>query len=235
MTDRILLVFPPKFGLPSVSPFSTKAMILLEMAGLDYVAKAGNVVKAPKKKLPVLIEDGRTIPDSHFIRLHLEREHGADFDPGLSEAERAVSTALVALCEDRLYFAGMAERWLYPENQATLPQLMDLVPKPIRGLVTKMVIRQVKRDLHGQGTGRHSREEGLTIGRECIDAFAAHLDDKPFMMGPEPTSADASIYPMLIGNRSAAFQTALSGAIEAHPNLIAYCERMDERFPLPRA
>ena len=235
MSERILLVFPPRFGLPSPSPFSTKAKLLLEMAGLDYVAKTGNVLKAPKKKLPVLIENGRTIPDSHFIRRHLEREHGIDFDRGLGEADRAVALALAALAEDRLYFAAMAERWLYPENQASLPQLMDLVPGPVRGLVTRMVIRQVRRDLHGQGHGRHTREEGLQIGREAIDAFAAHLGDRPFMMGAQPTSADASIYPMLANLRTPVIQTRLRAAVEARPNLVAYCGRMAERFPLPTA
>ena len=233
MADRTLLIFPAKFGLPSASPYSTKAMILLEMAGLDYETKPGDPTKAPKRKLPVLIDGGTTIPDSHFIRRHLETTYGVDFDEGLSAVDRAVSTAMIALAEDRLYFAGLAERWLYPENQASLPELMDMVPKPIRGIITKLVIRSVRKALDGQGHGRHTREEGLAIGRSAIDAFAAHLGDKPFLMGAKPTSVDASVYPMLAGNRTRVFKTALRDAIEAHPNLVAYCARMGERFDLP--
>lgn len=233
MTARTLLVFPPKFGLPSASPFSTKALILLEMAGLDYEARSGNPTKAPKRKLPVLIEDGKTIADSFFIRRHLEIRHGIDFDQGLSGPERAVATAMIALAEERFYFASMAERWLYPENQALLPQMMDDVPKPVRGLVTRLVIRSVRKALDGQGHGRHTREEGIVIGRTAIDAFAGQLGDKPFLMGDAPTGADASLYPMLMGSRAEPFQTGLREPIEAHANLVAYCTRMAERFPLP--
>ena len=232
--ERLLLVFQPAPGLPSASPFSTKAMILLEMAGLDFETKVGNPTKAPKRKLPVLIEGGRTIPDSHFIQRHLETEHGAQFDAGLSEAERAVATALVALAEDRLYFAAMTERWLRPENRGALQEMMrgSGVPALLVGPVTSLVARTVRRALDGQGMGRHSRDEALLIGRECIDAFAAQLGDKPFMMGDEPLGVDASVHPMLLGCRAPSFTTRLVDFIEAHPNLLDYAERMRERFPV---
>ncbi len=235
MTDRTLLVFAPKFGMPSASPFSTKAMLLMEMAGLSYETRGADPTKAPKRKLPVLLEGGETITDSFFIRRHLEVRHGIDFDAGLSAAERAVSTALIALAEDRLYFASMAERWLYVENQARLPELLDTVPAPIRGIVTRLVIRSVRKALDGQGHGRHTREEGAEIGRSAIDAFAAHLDDKPFLMGEAPSGADASVYPMLLGNLSDGFRSRLRAPIEAHANLLAYRDRMAARFPLPVA
>ena len=235
MADLILLVFQAAPGLPSASPFSTKAMILLAMAGLDYERKVGNPTKAPKRKLPVLIDGGETIPDSYFIRRHLETRYGADFDQGLSEAERAIAAAFTALVEDRLYFASMAERWLYPENRAPLVDMMrgSGVPGPIAGPVTSLVTRSVRKTLDGQGHGRHSREEGLGIGREAIDALATQLGDKPFLMGPEPTGLDATAYPMVLGNLASAFTTELRDATERHANLMAYIERMGERFPLP--
>lgn len=235
MTTRTLLVFPPKFGLPSASAFSTKAMLLMEMAGLDYTRSAGDSTKAPKKKLPVLIDGDKTIPDTHFIRVHLEETYGVDFDEGLTPSERAVATAMISLAEDRLYFVGMAERWLYPENRAALHDMLDAIPKPIRKPVVGIIIRSVTRDLRGQGTGRHSRDEAAVIGRTAIDAFAAHLADKPFMMGNAPTSADASVYPMISSLTVDGFETRLRGAVEAHPSLMAYIERMQERFPLPVA
>lgn len=236
-SERILLVFAPAPGLPSASPYSTKAMILLEMAGLDFTAKVGNPTRAPKGKLPVLIEGGRTIPDSHFIRRHLETEHGAEFDCSLGEGERAVATALVAMAEDRLYFSGLAERWMYPENKPALIEMMrgSGVPRLLADPVTSLVTRTVRRALHGQGMGRHGRAEALLIGRECIDAFAAHLGDRPFMMGDEPTGVDASIHPILLGCRAPSFTTELAAYVEAHANLLGYAERMRERFPITHA
>lgn len=235
MTDRTLLVFQPAPGQPSASPFSTKAMILLEMAGLAYETRIGNPTKAPKRKLPVLIDDGQTIPDSNFIRRHIETRYGTDFDAGLDVRERAVALAMIALAEDRLYFVGLAERWLYPENRPALVEMMkgSGVPAPIAGPVTRMVTRSIRKSLEGQGHGRHSREEGLAIGRGAIDAFAAQLGHRPFLMGDEPTGADAAVYPMLSGNLAPSFETDLKGMVRAHANLVAYTERMAERFALP--
>ena len=235
MADRTLLVFPPAPGLPSASPFSTKAMILLVMAGLDYEAKPSNPQKAPKKKLPVLIDGGETVPDSGFIRRHVEAKHGHDFDAGLDERERAVAVAMIALAEDRLYFAGMAERWLYKENRGALVEMMkgSGVPAFMAGPVTGLVTRSIRKSLDGQGHGRHSRREGLVIGQAAIDAFAAQLGDRPFLMGEEPTGADASVYPMLLGNIAPSFETGLKHMVEGHANLMAYVERMRARFPLP--
>ena len=158
MADRTLLVFPPGGGLPSASPFSTKAMILLEMAGFDYEARTGDPTKGPKKKLPVLIDGNETIADSGFIRRHLETRYGVDFDEGLSSAERAQATAFTALAEDRLYFVGLAERWLYPENHEGLKAMMRAVaPGVLVTPLTAYVKRSVRKDLHGQGHGRHTR------------------------------------------------------------------------------
>lgn len=233
MSDRILLVFQSGGGLPSVSPFSTKAMILMEMAGLDYEMRVGNPTKGPKKKLPVLIDGSETIADSGFIRRHLEARYGVDFDEGLSDVERSQAVAFSALAEDRLYFAGLAERWLYPENREGLRAMIrEIVPTLIAAPLTAMIVRSTRKDLHGQGHGRHTREEGLAIGKEAIDAFAAQLEQKPFLMGDDPSGVDASVYPMLTGNLSTSFTSKLSAFVEAHPNLMAYAKRMQERFPL---
>ena len=235
MADRTLLVFAPAPGEASASPFSTKAMILLAMAGLDYEVEVGDSQKAPKKKLPVLIDGNETIPDSGFIRRHLEQRYGADFDASLDPRARAVGTAMVALAEDRLYFAGLAERWIHCDNQKPLVEMLrrSNVPGPIAGLVTNVVRRSIRKTLHAQGHGRHSREEGLVIGREAIDAFAAQLGDRPFLLGDEPTGADASVFPIVLSNITPTFETRLRPFVEAHPNLLAYVERMRARFPLP--
>ena len=232
---RTLLVFPPIFGLPSASPYSTKAMILLTMAGLDFRSRPADPRKAPKGKLPVLIDGGRTIPDSHFIRRHLEREYGHDFDAGLDARERAVATAMTALVEDRLYWVGISERWLYPENKVPVLEMLGMVPAFAREFVRRLIARDIRRDLRGQGMGRHSREEALEIAEDVVATLAAQLGDRPFMMGNEPTGLDATAYPMLAGCMTPAFETRLRDMVAAHPTLVAYCARMGERFPFPTA
>ncbi len=75
-----LQIFGPAFGLPDPSPFAMKGEMLLKLAGVDYRTEAGDVRKAPKGKFPVLIDGDTTVPDSTFIRFHLEDRHGIDFD-----------------------------------------------------------------------------------------------------------------------------------------------------------
>ncbi|MFA9473514.1 MAG: hypothetical protein ACERJ2_02990 [Filomicrobium sp.] len=63
-----------------------KAMVLLMMAGLDYETGQCDLRKAPEKKGPVLVDDDEVVPDTSFIRKHIEKTYGHDFDAGLSGA-----------------------------------------------------------------------------------------------------------------------------------------------------
>ena len=83
--------FGPAFGLPDPSPFVTKAEMLLKMAGLPYAVDTGGFNKAPKGKLPYIIDNGEIIADSTFIRWHIEREYNIDFDRGLSAEQREIA------------------------------------------------------------------------------------------------------------------------------------------------
>ena len=69
-----LHIFGPAYGLPEGSPFGIKAIMLLKLAGLPFETKRSDLRKAPRRKLPVLDDDGEIIPDSTFIRMHLEAE-----------------------------------------------------------------------------------------------------------------------------------------------------------------
>ena len=53
-----LYTFGPAFGLPDMSPFVTKAEMLLKLAGLDYRTDSNGFSKAPKGKLPYIDDDG---------------------------------------------------------------------------------------------------------------------------------------------------------------------------------
>ena len=88
-----LYTFGPAFGLPDMSPFVTKAEMLLKLAGLDYRTDTHGFSKAPKGKLPYVADGDEIIADSTFIRWHLEKKYGIDFDSGLDAAQRATAWA----------------------------------------------------------------------------------------------------------------------------------------------
>lgn len=228
-----LFAFGPNFGLPDPSPFCMKAMILLKMADQPYTFKFCDPRKAPKGKGPFIIDDGVTVPDSTFIRWHLEKKYNADFDRGLIAAERATAWAFEKLCEDHLYWALLSERWMIDDNFNAGPRVFFAgVPAPLRGLVIHKVRSEARRNLFGQGLGRHSRAELMQIAEADIASLDAHLGDNPYMMGAEPTALDAIAFPTVAGCVVKTFDTPMADMILKRPRLVAYRKRcMDRWFP----
>ncbi|KAB2911044.1 MAG: glutathione S-transferase family protein [Hyphomicrobiaceae bacterium] len=228
-----LFTFGPAFGLPDPSPFVTKAWVLLQMSGLPFRNDTRGFRKAPKGKLPYIDDEGTIVADSSFVRMHLEERHGVDFDKGLAPAERGIAWAFEKMCEDHLYWALVHDRWMNDANFDRGPrQFFAIAPAPLRPLVIAMVRRGVRRDLHGQGIGRHSREEIAKLAARGIDAIAAQLGDKPYLMGSAPCGADATIFACVAGLLCPRFDSLLRAAAERHANLVAYRDRgMQHWFP----
>lgn len=226
-----LHVFGPAFGLPDPSPFCMKGIILMEMSGLPYARVRGNLRKAPKGKFPVLYDDGQAIPDTSFIRLHLERKHGIDFDKGLSAEQRGVAWAVEKLLEDHLYWMVVQERWANPDNFDRGPRrFFDAVPAPLRPLVVAMVKRKIRSNLQGHGIGRHSDAERLALARRTLESLAAILGGKPYLTGPDPCGGDATLSAFMIAGLCEIFESPLREALREHANLVAYASRMRERY-----
>ncbi|MGE3529306.1 MAG: glutathione S-transferase family protein [Methyloceanibacter sp.] len=226
-----LYTFGPALGLPDPSPFVTKAELLLKMAGVPYKTETGGMGRAPKGKLPYIVDDGETVADSTFIRWHLEKKYNIDFDRGLDPEQRAVAWAFEKLLEDNLYWAVVYERWMDEANFVKGPlTFFRSIPAPVRPFVAGMIRRQIRRYLHGQGMGRHSRAEIMTLGAKAIDATATLLGTKPYMMGAEPTGLDATAFPFVAGVLCPEFDTPLRAAAERHDNLKSYVARMMDRY-----
>lgn len=223
-----LYTFGRMFGLPDPSPFVTKAEVLLKMAGLEYRCDTGGFNKAPKGKLPYMRDtDGTIVADSELIREHIERTHGHDFDAGLSAQDRAIARAFRTMCEDHLYWILVTARWVDDENFDRGPRkFFDAVPFPMRAIVITMVRRQVRRDLKGQGIGRHTRDEINAMGAKGIEALATYLADKPYFMGEKISGVDATVFPFVASALCEVFDTPLRDAAESHANLVAYRDRM---------
>jgi glutathione S-transferase len=226
-----LYTFGPYFGLPDASPFVMKAMMLLKLAGLPYAEDRGGYAKAPKGKLPYINDDGELVADSTFIRFHIEKKYGFDFDAGLSAEQKAVAWAIEKMCEDHLYFVGMDMRWCDDANFAKGPaRFFDAVPAPARALVRGLIRRKVRKNLLAQGLGRHSKAEIVELGIRDVDALAAILADRPYLMGEKPCGTDATLYSFLAGILAPGFASPVRAAAERHANLLAYVKRMSEHY-----
>jgi glutathione S-transferase len=228
-----LYTFGPAAGLPDFSPFVTKAMLLLKIAGLPYETNAKGFNKAPKGKLPYIDDDGQVVADSTFIRFHIEKKYGVDFDRGLSAEQKAVAWAVEKMLEEHLYWANMDARWCVDANFERGPaNFFSSIPQPLRSLVVPLVRRKIRSMLKAHGMGRHTRGDIELLAARDLEALAVVLGDKPYLMGDVACGADASAGAFVIGTLCQAFETPIRTAAERHPNLVAYGERiMHEFFP----
>jgi Glutathione S-transferase N-terminal domain len=132
-----LYAFGPAAGLPDFSPFVTKAEVLLKMSGLPYGTDTTGFRKAPKGKLPYIVDDGEIVADSTF-RWHLEHKYRVDFDIGLTPEQRAIAWAFEKTAEDNLYWVMVDLRWTDDENFAHgAGHFFKAVPALVRPLVAE--------------------------------------------------------------------------------------------------
>jgi len=219
--------FGSAFGLPDPSPFVMKSEVQLKMAGVPYRFERAAPPTAPKGKIPFIQVGAHRVGDSTFIRAHIEKEYGFDFDTGLSAEQRAQAWAIERMLEDHLYFAILNARWLDDENWEKGPShFFDGAPEDVAAGSRE----SVRQTLHGHGLGRHRDEEITELATRSIDALAAILGDNQYLFGDAPCGADATAFAFVAGVLTPFFDTPLRKAAEHHANLIAYRDRMMQRY-----
>ncbi len=219
------------WGLPDPSPFVMKAEMLLKLSGLPYETTRGDMRKAPKGKLP-FIRDGETVvADSTLIRLYLEKKYGIDFDRGLSTRERGVAWSVEKMLEDHMYWVLIYWRWLDEENFAKGPSaFFKRVPGIVRPLIERAVLKRIRRNLWGQGFGRHSDIEKVTMALRGIDALSQVLADNRYFMGAQSCGADATVFAFIAAGITPYFRSPVQEKLAATANLVAYHDRMMAEF-----
>jgi glutathione S-transferase len=219
------------FGLPDTSPFVIKTEVQLMMAGLSCERVSTIPPQAPGGKLPFIDDHDEVVTDSTFIRAHIERHYDARLDHHLDARQRAEAWAIERMLEDHLYFAMMWFRWLEPENFAKGPaHFADRAPEAQREQLRRDMQARKVAELQAQGLGRHTPERIAELGTRSIDALAALLDDKPYLMGTSASGVDATAFGMLASIVTPFFDTPLRRAVEAHANLTAYVTRMMQLY-----
>ncbi|MGA8170094.1 MAG: glutathione S-transferase family protein [Methylocystis sp.] len=218
-------------GLPDISPFVAKTMLLLKLAGLEYEENRNGYPKAPKGKLPYIDDEGTIVADSTFIRWHIEKAHGVDFDAHLTPEQRAIGWATEKMCEDHLYWILVRGRWLDDANFARGPaKIFDRAPAPTRPVIKWMVRRKVAKSLYLQGIGRHTGEEAAALGVRDVEALATLLGDQPYLFGETPSGADATVFAFVAGLLSPSWESPVRDAAASKANLVAYRDRVLAKY-----
>jgi glutathione S-transferase len=227
----ILYAFGPAFGLPDPSPFVMKTQVHLKMAGVPYRFERGAPPTAPKGKVPYIQDGSERIGDSTFIRAHVEKQYGFDFDKHLSTEQRAEAWAIERMLEDHLYFALIHARWMDDGNFAKGPaHFFDGLPAETREAARTQGRERVRQNLFAHGLGRHRDDEVVELGARSLEALSMLLGDKPYLFGDTPCGADATAFGMTASILTPFFEAPLRRSAERHDNLVAYCDSMMRQY-----
>lgn len=221
----------PMFDCPSPSPYVMKTEIQLQMLGVTFDRAIADLESVSKHKAPYVEDDGEIIQDSNFIRAHFERKLARSLLDGLGPREQALSWALERMAEGHLTAVMAGERWMDDANFEKGPSLFFMgVPAPMRETVRRETREGIRKTRWESGIGRHSHEEQLQLAAWDIAAIAAQLGTQRFLLGDEPTVADASVSAVLISSSTPYFDTPLVDLIHEHAALAGYMRRMKESF-----
>jgi glutathione S-transferase len=219
------------FGLPEISPFVTKTEIQLKMAGLAYRKRQALPPSSPKGQLPYIDDDGERVADSTFIRAHIERKYGFDFDDGLAPLQRAQAWAFERMIEHHIYSALVGARWTDPENFAKGPaHFFDAAPEQHRTALRENARLQVAENYRLSGLGRHSPEEAIDLVVRSLSALSVNLAEGPYLMGERPCGTDATAFGVIAGILTPFFDSPLRRRMLQFATLSAYADRMMAQY-----
>lgn len=232
MNRVVLHQFIGGYGVSSYSPFCLKLETFLKMGEVPYeVNYTLNFKKAPKQKLPYITHNQLLISDSGFVIDYLKQTFDVDPDSFLDARQRADALAWSRLIEEHTYWVLLYSRWLDPQNDPILKQdyFRDF-PNFLKSPILMLIRPRIRRDMFGQGLGRHSQSELYELGCRDMSALSDFLGDKTYFFGDQPAGFDAVAHAFLANLLYVPFVSPVRDHLQSLNNLVAYCRRMHERF-----
>jgi glutathione S-transferase len=100
------------------SPFCLKLETYLKLARVPFEKRTSLVafMRAPKKKLPYIVDDGQVVDDSEGVIEYLKRNYSVSLDGWLTPAQRATGHAVRRMLEDGTYWILIYSRWMENKN-----------------------------------------------------------------------------------------------------------------------
>ena len=211
------------------SPFCLKVETYCQLAGIPYKSVKALPFKAPRGKLPFIVDGGRRIADSGLIIDHLRANAAWDLDYGLDRRKQAMGHLLRRTCEESLYFTVVYSRWIDDDGWAVAaPEFFRGLPAVLRAVVPARTRKKVREQLRQQGYGRHDRDEVFSLGAADLASIATFLGDHVFAVTDRPTSYDATVYALLKSILAPPLESPLKKAALALPVLSDYLARVEK-------
>ena len=136
--------------------------------------------------------------------------------------------------EHTYWVAVIQPRWRETANWEIYLRIIagtDDVPPALRAFADDFRYRILTEFMLG-GWGRMPAEVIYKRARNDVDALSNFLDGKPYFMGKEPRSIDASVLSILRHTIDTPFQFDTKDYAQSKKNLVDYMARMKERFAI---
>lgn len=225
--------FGPAWGvpLPTVSPFGLKLVTWLKMVGLPHeVLVENNPGKGPKGKCPWAVIDGETIGDSELIMGRLRERATVDLDAGLEPEQRALALSVRRMLDEHYHQVWEHQLFIDEAGWEQGKLFFDSIPAPLRLVLRSLIRRDLRKQLHARGLGRHASAEIVQMGVDDLDAVDALLGDKPYMFGDEPRELDATVFAFVALSYYIPCPSPLWAHVRERARLTDYCERVVARY-----
>lgn len=231
--------YMPGWTVPCISPYVTKVVNYMKMAGLEYEFVNQNLATldgdTPHGKLPTINDSGEIVADSTAIIKFLKKKYGDKFDSDASDKDMATMHALNRMIDEHLYWTAVIQpRWRETPNWEKYIRVIagtDDVPPPLRAFADDFRHRILVEFMQG-GWGRMDAATIYGRAREDIDALDAFIGPKGFALGEKPRSIDAAVSSILRHIIDTPFEFDTKDYAASKPNLVGYLERMKQRFDI---
>ncbi len=230
----VTLYQPPTrpWGTPNLSPFCSKLECYLRMAKVPHSVAISDMRRAPKGKIPFVSIGDELMGDSQWIIERLESMRDEPMDHWLTDGQRALAHVTRRMIEEGVYFVVMASRW-DSEWTSTIQReaFTKVLPGPLKWAFS-LIVRDVRKKLRSQGTGRHSREEVQKMGVADFTALSQLLGDNRYFLGDRPSTIDATVFAFVSGAMAFPGASPTRDYVRGQRNLREYEARMKaEYFP----
>jgi glutathione S-transferase len=233
-TDPIrLFVFGTGWGIPfpTSGPFPLKLCTWMRMAGIPHeIVIENDPRKGPKGKSPWIEHEGTRMGDSSLVIAHLGERFGVDLDAHLGADEKARALVIQRTIEEHYHQAFEHQLFLGRGGAERLEEFVSTMPSVLRWIVPRILVKQLRAQLHARGLGRHEESEIIAQGKADLDALARLLGENRYFLGDRPSSIDACVFGFLGVSVYVNGDNPLFSHAASLENLKRYCERMREQY-----
>ena len=187
--------FRPVLGLPNASPFCMKAEAYLLYRDIPYTFVPSSPRKSPSKLVPFIKDGEVTVTDTETIMDYFEADQDVPLDAGLSERERAISTAMRLWIEQNMFWQITYMRWGDPAGwQGFKPILKAKIPRAMRGPALYMIRRHLLTQMRRRGLRAEDVKGTYAKGKMQLDIVANFIGENGFAFGDHISRLDLTLY-----------------------------------------